>query len=1166
MHAQWTAELSGLATGRSVQEYLPAGKSEKDSLMSLFAAIPSAEANSIYLSCVSDVSKFTDPSGSRRNPVLGTWSRLVLLGNRITDKDNFQDVDEGMRRAVVSSTTGALCTEACLKEPHAIATIFCLARRALLPQSSNEGDPTSPSLERYESWLRDLVLNSNAAVITPLLEALSQLVPLEPVRFLKLHHQIFSKNRGIFHVASGYLAQLRAQIRNFDPSFSNASTIGHSTENAETQASSKISGKVMTEIVQFVSNYKEKRELSKLLIRQMNFHRYHFRKVILPMLLHPNFVELKPSDGDVSMVFDPTTFDELRIDMIREIAFRRKDHAITAPEAKSAIDAIKVARTKREGQSVRNSESQAKLIFSSSSVKGTSSVHDIVSAILCDEVEHGFNNELMKRKDGDQIEKAKELLCANVSNCVTNCNNTDGLASVAVEVLEGFCSAVEDVDQKAFKTDSILEIMQPLNFSKSSNIPEKCKRWWRNIGLPFLSLLSQFLGDPRLVSLQTHIRYQIIALLCVRINSLSEKALFSLSLIIVALVILRSKTTLQNVCFLGNTTSPKSSQHIGLVIFKCLPLSKPEFVLPSITFALYYVFLLTSFPEDALLSLNIESDISMDATLAHNGHESVITEFSNVPRAFLRWMVLNPWRLTRVDGEAVDVEGDHLNQEISVLCQRAVSCLQDTTFFDGGVESLATILDLELRASWGCKFALAAQMQVMKSLGLSSMIIINTVVNFLATAKKIQHNGLDWIHQGLMLFYEGTTDTVPTSIEDSVTENIRKCVEEVGTDVANNMIDYYRSMELPYFKGCDDACEHIAQVLILKMWPLSHQDASYLLRCLSSHDMTITRHFDPFFVANCTLVCDLHRDTTFYHLVEPPVDSDHDILKTVKYVACESNILFQHCCGGNPDHPGSNGSVVQSQVNSYNMSALSLLNAQSLGIALSMKLVKKTECRAAMPGIVQQIVSTIVAQAERPTTLDVLDGVTISIALLHCREIRRTSYLTERRYSWWNSLLSSFVQERVCLFEEKAGRLPFWIKSNLSDRLEFESEAGMNLLTEWFNSAHGSETHIEGQECIVRLLGSLGATKEGVLEQVIRALGKDKIMDTFLPNLGWCFVKTTKFHRASRVVLRRQLIGTIGRVANYLRPEMRGDFVASAMSRYGADGIEILTLLKAKGF
>lgn len=1135
-------------------------------MVALFAAIPSAEANSIYLSCVSDVLKFADSSQHRKDPVLGSWSRLVLLGNRITDKDNYQDVDEDMRRAVVSSMTGTLCSPACLKEPRTIATVFCLARRALLPQSSNEKDSMPSSLERYECWLRDLVLNSGAAIVSVLLDTLSQLVPLEPIHFLKSHHQIFSKNRGLFHQASGYLAQLRSRIRDFDPTFSNVAAENHSNRDVETDLTSKISAKAMTEIVQFIFSYKEKKELSKLLIRQMNFHRYHFRRVVLPLLLHPDFTGLIRTDGDLPKILDSAAFDELRIDMIREIAFRRKDHAITAPEAKSAIESIKASRNARGGRSVSNSKIQGKSVFASSSIKGTSSVRDIVFAILCDEIKHGLN-ELVDKKESNQIVKAKELLCSNVSNCIEKCSGSGDLASVAIDVLEGFCFALEDLARSEVSiAECIFGTMRPLNVFENSRFTEECKSWWKRKGLPFLSLLSHFLGDPRLITLQAHIRYQIIALLCVRISSVSEESLFSLSLITVALVILRSKAALHDLCFLGNSITPKSFHHIALIIFECLPFSKPEFVFPSITFTLHFVYLLKTFPEDVLLSLNIESDISMDATLACSGRESTVTEFSTFPKAILRWIVSNPWRLTRKEGEVVAVEGEQMSQETSGICRRAISCLHDITFFDNGAEPLATILNLEHRASWGCKFALAAQMRVMNSLGLHGMVIVNNVVKFLAIAKKSQRNSLEWIHQGLLLFYDGSTDCIPTSIDDNVTTNIRRCVTEVGTDVANNMIEYYRSMEFPYFKGCDDAYEHIAQVLIVKMWPLSRQVSAYLLRCVSSSDVIITGRVDPFFVANCTLVFDGRRDAIFHPLADLSVDSDQNILKTVKDVAEESNIVLQHCYGGDFEYQGTNGNVLQSQINSCNISTLSLLNAQSLGIALSMRLVKESQNRVATPDVIQQIVSTIVGRAGKPATCDVLDGTIISISLLLCKELCRTSYSTKSGGHSLNSLLSSFVQERVCLFEGEGDRLPFWIKCSLFDGFEFESEAGGNLLKEWFDSACESETNIEAQECIARILGSLEATREGVVERVIQTLGRDITIDTLLPNLGWGFVQAVKMRGGSKTAIRRQLISTIGRVTDYLQPEMGGDFVAAAMNRFGTDSIEILTMLKARGF
>lgn len=1161
LYSQWSAELSGLATGRSVQEYLPAGKSEQDSLVALFAAIPAVEANSIFTSSASDILKFSNVDGNARNPVTGTWSRLVLLGRRVTDKDSFRDVDEDMRRAVVSSITGTLCSPTCLKEARAIATMLCFARCILTPQLSNESETAAPFLERYECWLRDLVQNPDAAVVPSLLFVLSELVPLESVHFLKLHHRIFFRNRGLFHLASTYVAQLRSRIRDFDPTFSNVAAESKSTKITEPQTSNTVSAKVMNEIVQFVSSYKEKRELPKLLIRHMNFHRYHFRKVMVPLLLHPNFVDLKPPDGDVPITLDAATFDERRIDMIREIAFRRKDHAIAGSEAKAAIDAINAARSERDSRFSSKSKTPAKPVLSSSSVNGTSSNRDIITAILRDEVRHG-PNELAAEKDHDQIEKAKELLCANVGNCIDKCNDTGALASVAVDVLESLCSAVEDLDgSEVPRAESVFETTRVQNFSDSL---DKYKSWWRRVGLRFISLLSYFMGDIRLSRIQTHIRYQLLALFSVRIDSVSEKSLFSLAIIMVALVILRSKTALRDLCFISTTSTPKILRHLSRVVFECLPLSSPHTVLPSTTFAVYYVSLLRTFPEDALLSLNVESDISIDATLAYNGHESVITEFASFPQALLRWVVSSPWRLTRGNEDAIRTENEVITPEASTLCQQALFCFSDVVFFDDGSKALAALLNLELRAGWGCKFSIASQLRVVQSLYLSSMAVVNEVAKFLAVAKKKHHSSLDWIHQGLQLFFDGCSDSFPSSIDDSATTNIRKCVEEAGIEVAYDMIDCYRSMELSYFEGCDDACEHITRILVLKFWPLSRQIAAYLLRCVLSHDVTIAQQIDPFFVANCTLALDSIGESIF--LADLSVGSGHDILKIVKEVAHESKTILQQGCRGDLEYQSTNGNAFRTQGNLCTTPTLSLLDAHALGIALSMRLLTETQYSEASSDIVRQIVSVVVVRVGSPAACDVLDGITGSIALLQCNSRRQKRYLPEAEELRWNSLLSSFVEERVDLSEGKGNKLPFWAKSRLLEGLELVGEGGGTLFREWFDSARENNVQNEIQECIARLISALGGTKDGVVERIIQALGHDKVVDTLLPNLGWGFVQTKEIQGAAKAAVRRQLIDTIGRIAGYLRPEVGGDFVAGAMNRFGTHGVEILALLRSRGF
>lgn len=109
------------------------GKERLGGLTALFRCVPATEASKLYLASVGEVLNSSSSDEMQKDPVTGTWSRLVLQGGRVTDKEGFKDVQENLRRSILSYVTGSLCSTHCLREACYVAVLICLAGRILIP-------------------------------------------------------------------------------------------------------------------------------------------------------------------------------------------------------------------------------------------------------------------------------------------------------------------------------------------------------------------------------------------------------------------------------------------------------------------------------------------------------------------------------------------------------------------------------------------------------------------------------------------------------------------------------------------------------------------------------------------------------------------------------------------------------------------------------------------------------------------------------------------------------------------------------------------------------------------------------------------------------------------------------------------------------------------------
>lgn len=1175
---QWTPELSGLATNRKPDEYLPYRESEEDALKCLFKMIPAESASKIYLECVNDVLKTSDNDEQKKEPIPGTWSRLVLLGNRITDKSTYPDVDENLRRRVVSSITGTFCSASCYNNPTYVAVILCLARRALMNGVEINGNQHENALERYHAWFRDLLSNCDVLLVKGILEPLTQLLPLESHPILKLHHRVFSANKVHFRLASEYVAQVRTRIRDFDPGFVRSTVPGDNVAGTAENIN-KPSVKMMKEIIEFVSSYaKSNKTLPKALEFQMNFHRHHFHKVTLPILTHPDFVVLRPKDGDgVDLKMTPELFDERRLDIINELAFKRKDQAITKAEAKAATLAIRTANKKRKEER-KHGKIKQRSKLASEHVQESSGLLSVIEAILKDETEHGFNATQVC-ENGLQVRKAKDLLTSNIVNMVDKCQNKEeDLASVGLEILQCICSAIESIESKNGQLFNLV-------LSESREVLlEKYSSWWATTGRSLLWLVSHVIGDPRLVPLHIPMRCHLFALICCRTQSISKDSIHALAMIIAVLIILRGNPSLCDLCFVMTDAQSMELKHLGFVVFENLPLLDNQCIGLSSMFILDCIFLLSGFTSSDLLG--IDSDIAaIDRSLGTNDEQQQqmpIAKFVEPLMCTSRWLVSNPWRMKVAphcpNGTSLLNEQDRVMSSINhQVFLKAVHALSELGSMTSAQLLLKEVLSLELRCQWGKAGAITKFFHALRSSGTSAVEVVHHAALFLAIeASSNNFRNTEWILLGLQTFHDEIRfPDIRVNNDESAVFQVEQCTHRNGPHVAFRLLEYYRLLEYDYFRGSEDIGKHIQHFLLKFFWPLPKRLSSYFMRCLkrvSSRRCHIST--DVFMVANFAIFHDCgmslesaakkngHKRNDLYR-------KTMDISLVLDHLTNFIHDTFRDHADADVNDENVNGSAPMHSRISSMITSVGFDHAFTLGISIGMHIgiyAGKSIDDEKVTALVHHVASTVVTNVEKVACCDVLDCAIIACAMLPFGRVEENSENIDSArkdcVQRTNKTLCALVDERVLLCNGDGRLNPFWardILGNAQFNLERKNSQDVTqVLSTWDNQTIS--------RCIARILGVVGSSRDAALKRFVTGIGHDSILSIVLPNLIWAYSVSVSVTETFGSLLRDGILRAIRKLSLAVDHLVDGGALDSLAGRFGNFGVEVVSLINSGMF
>lgn len=1046
----------------------------------------------------------------------GSWSRVVLLGRRIRDIKLFADVDVGLGRSTESSITGALCSPSSLSDNHAIAVLLCLCRRLFLHVwKSEKGDDSNRQFTDYETWFRDVVGKNKGKLVEGLMKPLTELVPLEPLNFLRVHHRIFSMKRDYFRITSDYLVLVRSRISDLDPSHNRGFLANADSNMGKSNLdNTEVSSKTIEHVVRFVVEFSEKKKLSPFLVRQMNFHRYHFRANTLPVLLDPNLVSRIEEDKVAGLTMNIDTFEKHRICLIKELAFKRKDQAVVASEATPAVKAIQES-TKKRKEHMKEKENKSDVAVEKPLYDLDSPLQELFSSTLR-KTEAGHGSEKAFLRDSNY---AKSVLLKKLKGAVKDCKQESDYSSLAVNILQNLISAIIEND-----VGNVTKNLMHLQKNGCSSPLQGYREWWWSIGTLMQPLLRDLFGDPEMRCLQKQLQYQLFALVCIRGDCVSTKAMRAVALLTSTLMKLRANVKLSDICYTVTDTCSPKIRFISSIMFDCLPLNEAKYVVCSARFAFHYSSLLLASGEEAQSALKntVVGDVAY-CSPSIDDDKVPLPPFPgpNPPLNLLRWVVANPWRLFLDEGMNEETVRDKLLSGNLAWFLKDIAHLLTSSEADinGGI-GVCTYLEFEGRCRWGRANAVYTAFRGFEEAGMCRRNLINEAAACIARCQFSTHASCEWIEQGLVRFSEERPSCLKGEPKDNEEENfsaqfVEHCIDEDGPHYSLRMIGIFSLVECCYFHGCvlSYVKHHLEIILLPCFWPLSRQHARFLLTCLNCPSLSGTFPNDEnaldisfLMVSNFIVECNENELENW---------NCNRSQKGMRSKCQSENIAIDHMTGiksavkalmlpeneKNTQNPngtqgfGGIGCVFES----FHQSIASSL---VLHFVKYYMYAKKDETRHVMRMCCRQlsiIVSGLIAG-------EVIDVAMSCAALLPFSGRYAARGDHEAALSVMNVLLEVLIDERLQLVDAGAP-CPHWVLNFLEAQVD-DDDSRMIILS-WLGKADEQAgrrrlcvaSNLPVSICMGRILGVVNSLCEERISVLVSEAGEDAIARSLLPNM-----------------------------------------------------------------
>lgn len=751
---QWPRFLSGVACGKDVTNFLACDGAEEACLHCLYGAVGPDVACGIVVDVLKSASVAVSSDSASRglSPQEVNWPRLFFLMARACDLKEWSDVKGTERPAVelclLAMAASSLCFDKVLLcAIIAISRYFCRCGR-----NANSADDVERGFRDHDKFLHRLIECASERMLRLLVDCLRGLIPVDDKRFLRSCVKVFSRQNRFQAVFQRYVNDAQSRLASLISSGGDQYLI--SCDDVQKHGETR-TRKVGDDITRFISEFMRTGGVVPCsLVRQMNFHRYHFRQSTVVELLSPHFV---PPESALKNEFPhggARSFNEQRIKLIKTIAFGRMDSAITRAEAEAAVKAI--SEVMELGMRTRNNVATERQHV----LPGNSSFDMLLNA-LCRAGMQANSVSGVQENAHANTKKIFDLLMTKLVAAERNAGSD--LAATVAEFLHALlcaivesrldCSGSDSSDNFCGSIrDSIHSVLMNA-FSDNSEHPssDPCARLLsRNVTWVRL-IVVEVVSDCRLTRFRRLLQARFLSLLALQVDQLEFAYIAALSVFIFAVNTVSESSLLYDFTLVVRSMPCVRIQQLLDAVVDGLPLKTPLQILRSFQFCAFYFILAqrdirfgnvpdavhakASYSQVHLITMakhvvqckdveevvpcsqpTAENEAAMEGSEFHDGGSNLHTAERAI--AFLRWVLTTPRRITEFKGDimrnlrrpvgacvteqssSVKAEDAKFEVEWLLLSRLILNELHEAPF-SAGSTSLGEWIQLESRVGWG---------------------------------------------------------------------------------------------------------------------------------------------------------------------------------------------------------------------------------------------------------------------------------------------------------------------------------------------------------------------------------------------------------------------------------------------------------------------------------
>jgi len=472
----WTTELRDLAIGQNSALHLMNKTTEEKALLVLFSAMN----EQLVISLVSQVltticnTNYGANSGNSLSEIeFARFCTLAKYAGTLRNDDDEENSKDANNTAKILETSlmSALCSFQATASGQNQAMVITLARFFFIGKDHT----VSERYVRYEKWFLNALKSASKPCVKILLEILADLLPLDPLPYLKAQTRCFRRVRTWMQLSQDYNILARTRIKDLEP-------------NNPADSNDKAAQKIMQSmedlckyVAQFYRNRNgasgDKESIPKSLGRFMNFHRYSFRENLLPLL---TAAEVNPPQNIIDREFalgGIDLFDEQRIELIKILAYKRMDKAIRKDEADKCIPKIEENIKKRK-EALLNQPAEGRTRLKTPQNINADSDIAVIFQELCNAAKDMENAGNGQKKEND-IDTAVDVVDVDAPVPPPKITITNNMSHEAPErwkkadaLLEAKLLEIEDVPQGAADLLQLITDQVQISAAETAESPE----------------------------------------------------------------------------------------------------------------------------------------------------------------------------------------------------------------------------------------------------------------------------------------------------------------------------------------------------------------------------------------------------------------------------------------------------------------------------------------------------------------------------------------------------------------------------------------------------------------------------------------------------------------------------------------------------------------------